>query len=142
MPCNDITEVLAIRLDSDERLVDYSLHKISCGEAVAGRGLIRKWAKGKTIAEIMALKPEMVLADEEIDSAVGEYLRLKHLFAIQSALAGFTGDVTTVPGSFCSMESIDYTSDGVSIQASINLDILTDKIKACGLCGDACKPER
>jgi hypothetical protein len=141
MPCNNVTETLALVLDTEERIVDYSLHKISCGEPVAGRGLIRRWAKGKTVKQILDLKPVTLSKDGSIDDTVGEYLRLKHLFSIQAALAEFVGNEATQLDDFCTIESVTYSTDGVEIRAAINLDLLTDRIKACGLRGDARHPD-
>lgn len=137
MPCTDVTENLKLVLDSEERIIDYELSKRTCGGAVAGRGLIRKWVKHRPVDAVLQLTGQEVLAGSEIKSGTDEYLHLKHLFAIQETLSAFTG-ATDNESELLSILSVDYGPEGASIQARINLEVLTDRIKACGLCGDKC----
>ncbi|MCP4684343.1 MAG: hypothetical protein GY867_02745 [bacterium] len=135
MPCTDVTENLRLSLDSEERLKDYELSKQTCGGAVAGRGLIRKWVKHKNIDQILKLTAVEVLAGSDLRSGTDEYLHLKHLFSLQGALGAFVGTGSQSDG-FLSIESVDYGLEGVEIRARIDLKLLTDRIQACGLCGN------
>ena len=136
MPCNDVSEILEIRLDNAERVVDYSLSKQTCGGMVAGRGLIRDWVKGRSIDEIIALSGAQVLSESDNPDATWEYLRLKHLFSIQAALSEFEGKSSSDGDTrFVEMLAVDYGPEGVSLTAKLNVDVISDEIKACGLCG-------
>ena len=137
MPCTDVTENLRLVLDPEERILDYELSKQTCGGAVAGRGLIRKWVKHRPIDEVMRLTAQEILEGSEIKSSTDEYLHLKHLFSIQETLSAFTGAADN-ENELLSILAVDYGPEGTSIHARINLAVLTDRIKACGLCGDKC----
>jgi len=141
MPCTDVTENLRLVLDPEERIIDYELSKQTCGGAVAGRGLIRKWVKHKPVEEILRLSARKVLEGSRIKSSTDEYLHLKHLFSIQETLSAYTGK-TDNENDLLSILSVDFGPEGTSVHARINLEVLTDRIKACGLCGDGCRTER
>lgn len=138
MPCTDVTELLTLTLDNADRVVSYELTKQTCGGAVAGRGLIRDWVKLRPVSEVVALQPATVLAESHRKGTVNEYLTLKHLFSIQAALASYQGQTSNHEPGLLQIESIDHGPDDTRIQARIKLDVLTEKIRACGLCGDAC----
>ncbi|MBD3256804.1 hypothetical protein GF377_00120 [candidate division GN15 bacterium] len=138
MPCTDVTELLSITLDTTDRVTLYALHKETCGGAVAGRGLIRDHVKDKTVAEILTLQPGDVVAESDRGGSVNEYLLVKHLLAVQSALAAYEGREADTDTGLLQIEAIEYGPERTVIQARIQLDVLTDKIKACGLCGDSC----
>ncbi len=137
MPCSDVTERLSLTLDHEDRVIGYELTKQTCGGSVAGRGLIRELVKHRTADEVLALRAETVVADTDGSDDVLEYLRLKHLFSLQAALAVFGGDASDEQSRLLTIESVDYGPDDVTIVATVHLEVLTDKIKACGLC-DGC----
>lgn len=138
MPCNDVTEELRVALDSRDRVTRYSLSKITCGGSVAGDGLLNDMVLDHPIQEILALGPE-ALAGRTPAGSVEEYLGLKHLLAIQAVLAEYTGQQTPDTGRLLSITGVAYDTDGVEVSAVIKLPILTEKITACGRCGDRCR---
>ena len=137
MPCNDVTEILRLSLDPDDRVISYSLSKLSCGGAVPGRSLIRKWVKHQTVADILQLNPKQVIDDVKSEDPIEEYLHLKHLFAIQLALTTFLGGQAGRPDDACVINTISNSPDGTELLVELKVNVLTDKIKACGLC-DTC----
>ena len=137
MPCNDVTENLRLVLDPADRIIDYELSKQTCGGAVAGRGLIREWVKHRPIDEVLRLDAKEVLEGSKVRSSTDEYLHLKHLFSIQETLSAYTG-ASDNENELLSILSVGYGPEGSTIHARINLELLTDRIKACGLCGDGC----
>lgn len=137
MPCSDVTERLSLTLDHEDRVIGYELTKQTCGGSVAGRGLIRELVKHQTADEVAAIQPEAVLAHTESSDDVLEYLRLKHLFSIQAALAVFGGNASEEQSRLLTIEPVDHGPDDLTILATVHLEVLTDKIKACGLC-DGC----
>jgi len=136
MPCTDVTEFLVLDLDDRERVMNYELTKQTCGGAVAGRGLIREWVKGRTVDEILALSPEIVLGGSDNRDTVYEYLCLKHLFSIQAALRAYLG--AGLPNGPCPADllSLEHAPGRITLRARLKLGLITNAIKACGLCGD------
>ena len=61
-------------------------------------------------------------------------MTLKHLFALQEALAVLTGVAAGGPGEVCSVAEIRYDEGVMIIDADIRVDALEEKIKGCGGC--------
>ena len=129
MPCNDLTEVLRLSFDQDDRVVGYSLSKLSCGETVAGRSLIRKWVKHRTVSAILQLNPKQILDDIRAESSIEEYLHLKHLFAIQMALTTFLGKQAGRPSDACVINTVSNSPDGTELLVELRVDILTNLLE-------------
>ena len=64
-----------------------------------------------------------------------EFLTLKHLFAVQAVLEVLTGLEAGRKGDLCAAAEIAFDTDQTTIDAQIDVDVVTDKIKACGNCG-------
>ncbi len=134
MPCSNVTELLRVTLDSDERVEHYRLIKDTCGAGVGDQSLLLDFVCGKTAAELLDLDADAYCAQNAITDEVELFLRLKHLFALQSALGAYAGKAAARAGDACAICEIMYDQGHVIIDAEISIDIVTDKIKACGRC--------
>ncbi|MBI5153787.1 hypothetical protein HZA57_00990, partial [Candidatus Poribacteria bacterium] len=130
----DVTESLRIVLDSGDRLLDYTLIKRTCGRAVGERSLILDWAKGRTAGELLAVAAGEFLDAFSPEDETHEFLLLKHLLALQGGLAVFTGAEAGAAGSPCAAESVTCGETGFEFLGQLRVDILTDRIRACGRC--------
>jgi hypothetical protein len=45
------------------------------------------------------------------------------------------GQKTGRPDDFCTINTITHGPDGVELLAELNIDVITEEIKACGRCG-------
>ena len=135
MPCTDITEILQIELDSDDRLVYYALHKGSCGGSVGKPSLLKRWVRERPARDILANRPEEFLRRLNLRSDTWEFLHLKHLLAIQSGLRALQGDDTRETASPCEVHSVEHIGDRVRLTAAIRIDLITEAIRACNACG-------
>ncbi len=66
MPCDDVGESIRVLLDKDERIIDYSLQKRSCGKAIGEVSLIGRQLYGKTATDILELELEEFLTGDII----------------------------------------------------------------------------
>ena len=137
MPCNDVTERLTVRLDHADRVVGYSMSKMTCGGNVKGDDLLDEWILDRDVETVLAIDPAD-LASRPVLGRVKEYLRFKHLFSVQAALAGYLG--RSLPDDDCAVTivGVEYDRTGAEVRAEIHPPLLTEKIEACGLCGDSC----
>jgi hypothetical protein len=147
MPCDDVTEVLRVLLDPEDRVQGYSLIKRTCGRAVGELSLIHAWAAGLPAADILAADLDVFLdahtpADGSEMAEAEELLALKHLFALQAGLAVIAGEASGAAGETCAIESMVYGPEGCEFVGQVRIDILADKIKACGRCGTGCGRKR
>jgi len=134
MPCEDITEVLTMTLDADERLETYALSKRTCGRAVGETSLLWEWACGKTAGEVLGADVEAFLDAHPTDDEAVEFIHLKHFFALRSAMAALTGLEPAGATAPCALASVSHGPEGTEVEAHIRIDSLTADISACGRC--------
>ncbi|MBK7141326.1 MAG: hypothetical protein IPH75_04515 [bacterium] len=135
MPCSDVTEVLTLTLDPEDRLTHYSLIKLTCGGGVGNPSLLRKWIENRPAEEILSTTPDVVLSEFPTPSDTWEFLTIKHLLAVQSGLQALLGTAQSTPDSICAIETVEHGPKGVRMMALIKVDVLTQAITACGGCG-------
>lgn len=134
MPCSDVTEVIRVVVDSDDRLKEYNFSKRTCGQGVGAATLLIDTLRGHTVEELLAYAPEDFAADHPVEHELEEFLGLKHLIAIQSTLEVLTGHASGGPHDTCAAAEIGCEDGDVVIEARIRVDLVTEKIKSCGNC--------
>ena len=134
MPCNDITEIIRVVLDDHDQLTHYAFTKRSCGQGVGVVSLLLDDLAGKTADEILDIQPGEMLALHPSEEELEEFLALKHLFAVQGALDVLIGREAGGPADICAAAEVIYDAGECIIEAEIKVDLVTDKIKACGGC--------
>jgi hypothetical protein len=142
MPCSDVTELLKISLDPEDRITSYSLNKRTCGGTMGRDELILKMIRGQTATEIVQKPADEFYSGITFSSDLREMVYLKHYFAVQSGLAEFLGRELSESHSECTVESVVYGPDGVELTVLVHVDMLTDKIKACGGCSGCGSPKK
>lgn len=134
MPCNDVTELLEVTLDADERLAEYTFSKRSCGQGIGTASLLIDQLRGRPLNELLFKTAEEFLTEFPIPNETEEFLSLKHLFAIQGALEVYTGAESGGPNDAFAASDIEFGPDAIRIQGRISVDIVTEKIESCGGC--------
>ena len=135
MPCNDVTVVMTVILDQDDRLKDYVFAKRSCGQGIGAESLLLDQLRGRELDELLNKSAEDYLVEFPAIDDLEEFLGLKHLFAIQGALEVLTGREPGGKDAAFAAATIDFGEDETRIEGRIAVDILTEKIQACGNCG-------
>ncbi len=141
MPCKDVTEVFRLVLDKDDRLKEYAFTKRTCGQGIGEESLLIDQLGGRSMTEILSISPEAFLDSYPMDSDIEEFLSLKHLIAIQSALEVLVGAEAGRNHDAFAAAGIVYDEDSTEVQGRIAVDILTERIEACGGCASCDKPE-
>lgn len=134
MPCSDVTEVIQVVVDADDRLKSYNFAKRTCGKGVGVGTLILDYLHGRTVDEILAIDPDTLLAEHPFEEEIEEFLNLKHLFAVQGVLEVLTGKASGGPDDVCAAAEIGYEDGEIVVEARILVDLVTEKIKSCGGC--------
>lgn len=134
MPCNDITELIEVVLDPQDRLKNYTFRKRTCGQGVGAGDLLMGAIGGMSAEDLLAITPEHFLETWPVDDPLEEFLGLKHLIAVQSALEVLLGRASGGPGEMCAAAEIACEGEDTVITARISVDLMTDKIKSCGGC--------
>ncbi len=141
MPCKDVTELLEVVLDADDRLKDYTFSKRTCGQGVGMANLLIEQLRGRSATELQQKSAQDFLAEFPIADPVEEFLSLKHLFALQGALEVYAGIESGGKQSAFAVGGIEYGEDETRIHGRISIDIVTEKIKSCGGCS-SCGSEK
>ncbi len=134
MPCNNVVELIQIKLDENERLTDYEFVKKSCGQGVGNNSLMIDVFRSLSISELLELEPEAMLSIDPTEDRILEFLRLKHLFAVKATLEVFTGAAAGAQGHACAVADVAYDGIESIINAEIDVDIITEQIKSCPGC--------
>ena len=134
MPCSDITELIRVELDESDRLKHYTFAKRTCGQGVGAESLLIDQLRGRNLDQLLAVTAEDFLAEFPIYDEIEEFLSLKHLFAVQSALEVLTGKEPGRKNDPFAAGEIQYDEHETVITGRIIVDLVTEKIKACGGC--------
>ncbi len=135
MPCHDVSENIRLVLDQNDRVTYYAIAKDSCSGAVGKPSLLKKWIKNRQADDILSATPDDLWSHFPTRSQTWQFLYAKHLFAVQRTLQAALGHDTGRPTDYCALHSVTYSPDGIEIIARLNIDLMTDEIKACGNCG-------
>jgi hypothetical protein len=136
MPCSDISETIRVVLDHQDKLIEYTFSKQSCGQGIGTKDLLHKEFAGKTPEVILEMEPGALLDRyPETSEEVIHFLYLKHFFAIHSVMEVLIGRASGGKSQACVLAELSYDVNGLTIEADINIDLNTRKIKACGGCG-------
>ncbi len=135
MPCSDVTECISVVVGPGDLLADYQFQKRTCGQGVGAGRLLEEILLGRTVDDVLDYDAERFLSEHPVDGGLEEFLMLKHLFAVQSALEVLTGKEPGSAGDPCAAAAITYEPSGeIIISAQIAVDLMTEKIKSCGGC--------
>ena len=132
MPCDNITEIIKLKLDHNNHFVDYSLTKQSCDKVIGESSLINKLLKGRTVEQILEANPGSIMPGNVSVSTDSHYLYIKHLQAIQSVLAIWLGQRDGQTGERCVIDAINHDEEGIELTAIIYLNLQTENIISCG----------
>lgn len=134
MPCSDITEVIEVVLDEKDCLKDYAFRKRTCGQGVGSGNLLIGILGGMPVEELLGMSPDYFLETWPVEDPLEEFLGLKHLIAVQSALEVLLGRASGGPDEICAAAEIGFEDGNTVLTARISVDLVTEKIKSCGGC--------
>lgn len=134
MPCNDVTELIRVEIDDADCLRGYRFIKRTCGQGVGADSLIIEALAGQSVDAILAIAPETFLERYGIQDSLEEFLTLKHLIAVQSALEVLTGRAHGGPGELCAAAEIVFDAGETVLEARISVELVAERIASCGNC--------
>ena len=134
MPCSDITEVIEVVLDEQDCLKEYTFRKRTCGQGVGSGNLLIGILGGMPVEELLGMSPDYFLETWPVEDPLEEFLGLKHLIAVQSAVEVLLGRASGGPGEMCAAAEIGCEGGDTVILARLSVDLITEKIKSCGNC--------
>ncbi|MCH8205331.1 MAG: hypothetical protein IID09_09210, partial [Candidatus Hydrogenedentes bacterium] len=74
MPCKDVTELLEVVLDGEDRLKAYKFQKRTCGQGVGAESLLIDQLEGRSLEELLDKTAEDFLTEFPIFDEIEEFL--------------------------------------------------------------------
>jgi len=134
VPCSDITEVIELQLDHDDRLTAYALTKRTCGAEIGRASLLADLLVDLGAHDLATLTGEEVAAHYGAQPVSAEFLAAKHLVAVRQAARVYLGHAAGAAGDPCALASVTAHPDGITVRAALRIDLLTGEIEACAKC--------
>ena len=132
MPCDDITDLLELWLDPDDKLEDYALTKRTCGAQVGHQAFLMPLVGGMNVEEIARSDYDLLLPHVETLGDRENFLAFKHFIALREACAAIIGDAN--PDSAFTLSVAAQEQRGLFARGFVSVSRIEGTIKACGHC--------
>ncbi|MCF8720657.1 iron-sulfur cluster assembly scaffold protein [Nitrospina gracilis] len=120
MPCKDSSAMMTVRLDAEDRLLDYTFHKITCNRNIGADKTYRDLCVGQPVADILKIQFGDLIEKLNIVDTEEQFLTYLEWNALDSALQQYVGQTEGVETDRYRIASIDYSEAG---EVEINLVI-------------------
>lgn len=131
MPCKDTSSMVKIKLDLEERLLDFDFSKITCSKEIGGGTGYMEYCAGKSVEEILAFRFSdltRVLGLADPDDQFFLYLEWD---ALRTALCQYLGNEEDVDRERYQLVSIAHEKDFVEISQVIHPEQNMPKLVSC-----------
>jgi NifU-like protein involved in Fe-S cluster formation len=131
MPCHDSSGSVYIKLDGDNRLIDFQYTKITCGRTVGGNTGLKQFCHGKSIDELLELDYGQLAAELNLDNEDDQFLLYLEYEALITALLQYSGSEIALEKDRYKIAAITYLGDAVEIKQTIYPSKEMPKILPC-----------
>ena len=108
MPCKDTTSEITLRLDKNDRLIDFAFAKITCSKTIGGGTGYLEYCIGRSAEEIIEFEFSELLEKFELSTTEDQFLFFLEWEAVGSALAHYLGRGDEVDHERYQIASITY----------------------------------
>ena len=137
MPCSDSSSSMLIRLDSNERFVDFDYAKITCGREITGETELNQYFQGKTLQEILNTSFNELAQALEIAEEEGQFILYLEWDVLRAGIALYLGvDDPHIDTDRCTITSIEHTDKGIEIAEVVLPPKELPKILPCNLANE------
>jgi hypothetical protein len=131
MPCKDTTSQVVVKLDTDERLLDFYFSKLTCSKPIGGGTGFREYCLGRPASELSALEFAEVLESLGGDHDETQFFLYMEWDAMRTALDQYFGNASNLDAERYQIASLVYDEEGVEIQQIIHPPREMPKIIPC-----------
>lgn len=131
MPCDEISEVITVVLDREERLRYFLFEKMTCGKIVPLSGKLNDHCRGMDLDALDALDLDAAVRSLGVSDEETFFLVEKELDALQSVVANYRGSERGFDPDRYRIESIECGEDSVTIKQVILAPKPETKIPSC-----------
>ncbi len=131
MPCKDTSSVVKIKLDLEERLLDFDFAKITCSKEIGGGTSYQQYCSGKTIQAILALDFSELTQTLRLDDPDDQFFLFLEWDALRTALCQYLGNEEDVDRERYQLASIIHEMDFIEISQVIHPEQNMPKLVSC-----------
>jgi len=91
MPCKDTTANLRLRLDAEEKVIDYEFSKLSCSKPIGAGEVFKNYCLERAIDEIYDLRLEDLFKQAASDNEEDRFLLYLEWEAVRACIALYQG---------------------------------------------------
>jgi len=115
MPCKDTSSMVKIKLDLEERLLEFDFSKITCSKEIGGGTGYMEYCSGKSAEEILAFHFSDLTRVLELDDPDDQFFLYLEWDALRTALCQYLGNEEDVDRQRYQLASIAHEKDFVEI---------------------------
>ncbi len=131
MPCKDSSSLVKVKLDLEERLLDFDFSKITCSKEIGGGTGYMEYCSGKSAQEILTFDFNdltRILGMQDPDDQFFLYLEWD---ALRTALCQYLGNEEEIDRERYQLSSIIHEIDFIEISQVIHPQQNMPKLVSC-----------
>lgn len=133
MPCKDTTSRITVRLDLEDRVVDFDFSKITCSKEIGGGTGYKDYCAGRTIDEISQIDFNGILEKLHPENTEDQFFLYLEWDALRTAIAQYLGRNEEVDAERYQLSSVSLDENGVEIRQVIRPPSEMPKIVSCAV---------
>ncbi|MFQ5717034.1 MAG: hypothetical protein ACE5GQ_08020 [Nitrospinales bacterium] len=119
MPCKDSSSKIIVRLDHEDRCVDFNFSKITCSKEIGGGTGFREYCLGRGIDEVFGTDFDEVLKRLGLKSGEDQFFLYLEWEAMRGLIAQYSGLEYDGDAQRHKIASIAYDEDGVEVSLAV-----------------------
>lgn len=134
MPCSDSSSSMVIKLDHDEKFIQFDYAKITCGREITGGTGLNGYLKGKTLPEIMETPFNEISKALNVQEEENQFILYLEWDVLRAGIALYLGiEDPHIDTNRCSITSIECNDQGIEIAEVVLPPKELPKILPCNL---------
>jgi hypothetical protein len=131
MPCKDTSSIVRIKLDLEERLLDFDFSKITCSKEIGGGTGYMEYCSGKPAVEVLAIEFNDLTRNLGLDDPDDQFFLYLEWDALRTALCQYLGNEEEVDRERYQLASIAHETDFIEISQVIHPEQNMPKLVSC-----------
>jgi len=134
MPCSESSSSMIIKLDCNERFVNFEYAKITCGREITGGTGLSDYFTGKTLEDILDIPFSVISKDLDIKEEENQYILYLEWDVLRAGIALYLGiEDEHIDTDRCQITSINHDEEGIEIAEVVMPPKELPKILPCSL---------
>lgn len=131
MPCKDTKALVFVRLDNNDRLLDFDFSKVTCGKGIGGESGYKQYCTGLKIDEIQEIEFSTLVEKFDARDSEEQFLLYLEWDALRSVLAQYQGKEEDNDPDRYQIASVIYDGDEIEVQQIIHPPKSMPKVVSC-----------